>query len=123
MTGTVRFVTNCALVAFSRKNHREVCATTQTWHPGWAVGHCAEFDPVLVHIEEKDFVVKMGVCDVVPRSAAAEKGCHVIRTRWVTVNKGSDDAPQLRAGWVAQEFRGVVAVTNTSTSRRHLTWR
>ena len=33
-----------------------------------------------------------------------KKGCRVIRTRWVTVNKGSDDAPQLRAGWVAQEF-------------------
>ena len=91
-----------------------------------AAGHCEEFDPVLVHrakMEEKDFVVKMGVFDVVPRSAAADKECHVIRTRWVTVNKGSDDAPQLRAGWVVQEFRGVVAVTNTSTSRRHLTWR
>ena len=30
----------------------------------------------------------------------------VTRTRWVTVNKGSDDAPQLRAMWVAQEFHG-----------------
>ena len=74
-----------------------------------AVGHCEEFDPVLVHrakMEEKDFIDKMGVYDVVPRSAAAEKGCRVIRTRSVTVNKGSDDAPQLRARWVAQEFRG-----------------
>ena len=67
--------------------------------------HCEEFDPVLVHrakMEEKDFIDKMGVDDVVPRSAAVEKGCRVIRTRWVTVNKGSDDAPQLRAGWFAQ---------------------
>ena len=75
-----------------------------------AVGHCEEFDPVLVHrakMEEKDFIVdKMGVHGVVPRSTAAEKGCRVIRTRWVTVNKGSDVAPELRAGWVAQEFRG-----------------
>ena len=47
-----------------------------------------------------------GVCDVVPRSDAAEKGCRVIRTIWVTVKKGSDDAPQLRARWVAQEFSG-----------------
>ena len=65
-----------------------------------AVGHCEEFDPVLVHrakTEEKDFTDKMGVYDVDPRSDAAEKGCRVIRTRWVTVNKGSDDAPQLRA--------------------------
>ena len=56
-----------------------------------AVGHCEEFDPVLVHrakMEEKDFIDKMGVHDVVPRSAAAEKWCRVIRTRWVTVNKG-----------------------------------
>ena len=74
-----------------------------------AVGHCEEFDPVLAHrakVEEKDFIDKMGVYDVVPRSAAAEKGCRVIRTRWVTANKKSDDAPQLRARWVAQEFRG-----------------
>ena len=74
-----------------------------------AAGHCEEFDPVLVHrakMEEKDFTDKMRVYDAVPRSDAAEKGCRVIRTRWVTVDKGSDDAPQLRARWVAQEFRG-----------------
>ena len=68
-----------------------------------AVGHCEEFDPVLVHrakMEEKDFIDKMGVHDVVPRSDAAEKGCRV------TVNTGSDDAPRSRAWWVAQEFRG-----------------
>ena len=73
------------------------------------VGHCEEFDPVLDHrakMEENHFIDKMGVCDVVPRSDAAERGWRVIRTRWVTVNKGSDDAPQLRARWVAQEFRG-----------------
>ena len=74
-----------------------------------AVGHCDEFDPVLVHrakMEEKDFIDKVEVCDAVPRSAAAEKGCRVIRTRWVTADKGSDDTPQLRARWVAQKFRG-----------------
>ena len=74
-----------------------------------AVGHCEEFDPVLVHrakMEEKDFIDKMGVYDIVPRSGAAENGCRVIRTRWVTVKKGSNDAPQLRAKWVAQEFHG-----------------
>ena len=74
-----------------------------------AVGHCEEFDPALVQrakMEEKDFTDKMGVYDVVPRSDAAEKCCRVIRTRWVTVNKGTDDAPRLRAGWVAEEFRG-----------------
>ena len=57
-------------------------------------------------MEEKDFIDQMGVCDVVPRSNAGEKGCRVICTRCVTVGKGSDDAPQLRARWVAQEFRG-----------------
>ena len=74
-----------------------------------AVVHFEEFDPVLVHrakMEEKDPIDKMGFYDVVPRSDAAKKGCRVIRTRWFTVNKGSDDAPQLRAWWVAQEFRG-----------------
>ena len=67
-----------------------------------AVGHCEKFDPVLVHrakMEEKDFKDKMGVYDVVPRSATSEKRCRVIRTRWVTLNKWSDDAPQLRTRW------------------------
>ena len=74
-----------------------------------AVGHCEVFDPILVHrakMEEKDFIDKMGVYDVVHRSDAAKKGCRVIRTRWVTVDKGSDDNPQIRARWVAPEFRG-----------------
>ena len=37
---------------------------------------------------------------------AVKRGCRVIRTRWVTVNKESDDFPQIRARWVAQEFSG-----------------
>ena len=53
-----------------------------------AVRRCEEFDPALVQrakMEETDFIDKMGVYNVVPRSPAAEKGCRVIRTRWVTV--------------------------------------
>ena len=65
-----------------------------------------QFWSIVLKMEEKDFTDKMGLYDVVPRSDAAEKGCRVIRTRWVTVNKGSDDAPQIRARWVAQQFRG-----------------
>ena len=60
------------------------------------VGHCKEFDPVLVHrarMEEKNFVDKMKVYDVVPRSDAAKNGCRVIRTRWAMANKGSNDKP------------------------------
>ena len=67
-----------------------------------AGGHCEEFDPVLVHhakMEKKDFIDKMGVYDVVPRSDAAEKECGLPRSSVV------------------------VAVTNTSTSQIHLTWR
>ena len=55
------------------------------------VEHCDEFDPDLVHrakMEEKDFVDKMRVYDVVPRSDAATKGCRVIRTRWVMATGG-----------------------------------
>ena len=69
----------------AEKDHREVRASAQMWF------HCDELDPVLVHrakMEEKDFVDKMGVYDIVPRSGAAKKGCRVIRTIWVTVKKG-----------------------------------
>ena len=96
-----------AVVTCRGRPSRSVCANTNVASLG-AVGHCEEFDPVLVHrakMEEKDFTDKMGVYDVVPRSDAAKKGCRVIRTRWVTVNKGSDN-PQIRARWVAHEFRG-----------------
>ena len=85
------------------------CVRQQKFGILGVVGHCEEFDPGLVHrakMEQKDFNDKMGLCDVVPRSDAAEKGCRVIRTRCVAVNKGSDDAPQLRARWVAEESRG-----------------
>ena len=57
-------------------------------------------------MEENDFINKMGVHDIAPRSDAAKKGCRVLRIKWVTVNKGSDDVHQIRARWVAQEFRG-----------------
>ena len=74
-----------------------------------AVRHCEEFDPVLVHrakMEENDFMNRMGVYDIAPRSDAAKKGCRVMRTKSVTVKKGSDDVLQIRARWVAQEFHG-----------------
>ena len=57
-------------------------------------------------MELKDFIDRMGVYDVVPRSDAAVKRCRVFRTGWVPINKEPDDAPQLRARWVAQEFCG-----------------
>ena len=56
-------------------------------------------------MDEKDIVDKMGVYDIVSRSDAAAKGCRVIRTRWSMAKKESYDKPQLRARWVAQEFR------------------
>ena len=43
-------------------------------------------------MEEEDSIDKMG--DVVPQSGAVKKGCHVIRTRWVTVNKGQMIIPR-----------------------------
>ena len=39
----------------------------------WVVEKCVQFDPVLVHrakMEEKDFVEKMGLYDVIPRTDA-----------------------------------------------------
>ena len=69
------------------------------------VGHCEEFDPVLVQrakMEEKDFIDKMGVYDVVPRSDAAEKGCRVA-PGGLQSTRDLMTPPQIRARWVAQE--------------------
>ena len=44
------------------------------------VGHCEEFDPVLVHrakMEEKDFVDKMGVYDIVREERVPSHSHHV----------------------------------------------
>ena len=51
------------------------------WCTGVVMGHCEGLDPVWVHrakMEEKDFVDKMRVCDMVPRSDAAKKGCRQV---------------------------------------------
>ena len=112
-----------AMVICSGKPSGNVLVNTNV--ASWELlGIAKNSDPVLLHrakMEEKDFIDKMRVCDVVPRSTAAEKKNRVIRTRWATVNKGSDDAPQLRAGVPRSSV--VVMVTNTSTSLRRLAWR
>ena len=73
-----------------------------------AVDEESQYDPQLLKkakLEEKAFIEKMGVYEVVPRSEAAKRRCNVIKTRWVIANKGTEEKPQLRARWVAQEFR------------------
>ena len=70
-------------------------------------------------MEEKDFVDKMGLYDMVPRSDAVKKRCRVIRTRWVKANKGSDDNLQIRARRAAQ-VAGVA--TSICTSQKRPIW-
>ena len=90
-----------------------------------AVVHCEDFDPVLVHrakMEEKDFIDKMRVYDVVPRSAASEKGA---------VSFAPDGSRSIRCLMMLlscvpgglPRSSVVVAVTNMSASQRHLIWR
>ena len=50
-----------------------------------------QFDSDLVHrakMEEKDFVDKMGLYDVIPRTDAGKKGCRVIRIQCILANWG-----------------------------------
>ena len=87
--------------------------------------HCEEFDPVLVHrakMEEKNFIDKMGVYDVVLRSAADEKVCRVIRTRWSQSTRFPTTLHSCEPDGL-HKSSVVVMVTNTSTSLRRLTWR
>ena len=76
-----------------------------------AVGHCEEFDPSLVHrakMKEKDFIDKMGVYHVVPRSDAAE-------TRGPMMLLSDAHGGSLKNSVV-------VAATSTSTSQRRPIW-
>ena len=45
----------------------------------------------------------MKVLDVVDRKEAS--GSKVIRTKWVVTNKGTLEKPNVRARWVAQEYK------------------
>ena len=52
---------------------------------------------------EQKHIEKMKVLDVVDRKEAS--GSKVIRTKWVVTNKGTPEKPNVRAGWVAQEYK------------------
>ena len=52
---------------------------------------------------EAKFIEKMKVHEVVDRKQAS--GSKVIRTKWVVTNKGTPKKPNVRAQWVAQEFK------------------
>ena len=90
-----------------------------------AVGHCEEFDPVLVHrakMEEKDFLVQMGVCDVVPRSVVAEKGAVLFAPDGSQSTRVRTTLHNCESGGLHRSFV-VVMVANTSAPQRRLTWR
>ena len=53
--------------------------------------------------EEQKCIEKMKVIEVVDRKEAS--GSKVIRTTWVVTNKGTPEKPNVRARWVAQEFK------------------
>ena len=53
--------------------------------------------------EEQKYIEKMKVLDVVDRKGAS--GSNVVRTKWVVTNKGTPEKPNVRARWVAQEYK------------------
>ena len=53
--------------------------------------------------EEQKYIEKMKVLDVADRKEAS--GSKVIRTKWVVTNKGTPGKPNVRARWVAQEYK------------------
>ena len=54
--------------------------------------------------EEMDYVRNKQVWKKIPRAEAARRGCKVIKTRWIDINKGDDDHPVYRSRFVAKEF-------------------
>ena len=65
-------------------------------------------DPKLVRkgrATEIDFFNGMKVYDRVPRSEQAQTGGKMIGTKWIDVNKGDLDRPNIRCRLVGKEFR------------------
>ena len=89
-----------------------------------AVGHCEEFDPVLVHrakMEEKDFIDKMSMMSfrdpLLRRKGAvsfAPDGSQSIRGPMTLLTYVPCGLPRSSM---------VIAVTDTRSAQRHLTWR
>ena len=68
----------------------------------------ALLDPKLVHAGrsvEMKFFDGMKVYDRVPRAEQAETGGKIIGTKWIDVNKGDIDNPNIRCRLVGKEFR------------------
>ena len=56
--------------------------------------------------EEMDFMEKFGVCeDAAIEECFAETGRVPLSTKWVDVNKGTAENPNLRCGLVARDFK------------------
>ena len=62
---------------------------------------------------EQKYIEMMKVLKVVERKEAS--GSKVIRTRWVVTNKGTPEKPNVRAQWVAQEFKWMDGPTVSMT--------
>ena len=65
-------------------------------------------DPSMVHAAmklEMEYFESKQVWQKVPRSEALARGKKPISTRWIIVNKGDDDSPNIRARLVAREIR------------------
>ena len=68
----------------------------------------ALLDPTLVHegrATEMEFFNGMRVYDRVPRDEQRQTGGKVIGTKWIDVNKGDIDRPNIRCRLVGKEFR------------------
>jgi hypothetical protein len=68
----------------------------------------ALLDPAMVHAGravEMDFFNGMKVYDRVPREEQHKTGGKIIGTKWIDVNKGDIDKPNIRCRLVGKEFR------------------
>ena len=88
---------------------REICTLTHGGDQCWDDVKGGWIDPNLVaraRQEEMAFVRKTPVYKKVDRRVANEKGCKIIKVRWVDTNKGTEECPNVRSRLVAQEFKG-----------------
>ena len=83
----------------------------------------AALDPAAVHKGrgvEMDYFRSMRVYDRVPRSEQAVTGGPIIGTKWIDINKGDADHPNIRCRLVGKDF---APLPTTPCMRAHLPWR
>eukprot|EP00973_Karenia_brevis_P020071 2754072-Karenia_brevis.AAC.1 len=88
--------------------HEDSLAEMEQYQQAWDDISGEPLNPkqvVEARLQEIAYIKRMGVWIMMRRRDAIDKNIKIIGTKWLDVNKGDKDNPNLRSRLVGQEFR------------------